>query len=65
MVSLMAMRATGQPDEFAWKMNLSRSTLFKIMGEMRVSLSWWSISKRPLICPLLTTINLSLTNSEM
>ena len=32
---LIAMRATGSPDEFAFKMNLSRSTLFEMIQEMK------------------------------
>lgn len=32
---LIAMRATGSPDEFAIKMNLSRSTLFEMIQEMK------------------------------
>jgi hypothetical protein len=35
MDSLIAMRATGPPDEFACKMNLSRSTLFETLQEMK------------------------------
>lgn len=35
MDSLIAMRATGTPDEFALKMNLSRSTLFEMIQEMK------------------------------
>lgn len=32
---LIAMRATGPPEEFAYKMNLSRSTLFETLQEMK------------------------------
>lgn len=35
MDSLIAMRATGTPEEFAFKMNLSRSTLFETLQEMK------------------------------
>lgn len=35
MDSLIAMRATGPPEEFACKMNLSRSTLFETLQEMK------------------------------
>ena len=35
MDSLIARRATGPPDEFAYKMNLSRSTLFEALQEMK------------------------------
>ncbi len=35
MNSLIAMRATDPPDEFACKMNLSRSTLFETLQEMK------------------------------
>ncbi|MCI0522126.1 MAG: hypothetical protein L0Y37_00570 [Bacteroidales bacterium] len=35
MDSLIAMRATGTPDEFAFKLNLSRSTLFEMIQEMK------------------------------
>ena len=35
MDSLIAMRATGPPDEFACKMKLSRSTLFETLQEMK------------------------------
>jgi biotin operon repressor len=35
MDSLIAMRATGPPDEFALKLNLSRSTLFEMLQEMK------------------------------
>lgn len=36
MDSLIAMRATGPPEEFAYKMKLSRSTLFETLQEMKV-----------------------------
>ncbi len=32
---LIAMKATGPPEEFAYKMNLSRSTLFETLQEMK------------------------------
>lgn len=32
---LIALRATGSPDEFARKMHISRSTLFETINEMR------------------------------
>lgn len=35
MDSLIAMKATGPPEEFACKMNLSRSTLFETLQEMK------------------------------
>ena len=35
MDSLIAMKATGSPEEFAYKMNLSRSTLFETLQEMK------------------------------
>jgi len=35
MDSLIARSATGPPDEFAYKMNLSRSTLFETLQEMK------------------------------
>jgi hypothetical protein len=35
MDSLIAMKATGPPEEFAYKMNLSRSTLFETLQEMK------------------------------
>jgi hypothetical protein len=35
MDSLIAMKATGPPDEFAYKMNLSRSMLFETLQEMK------------------------------
>jgi hypothetical protein len=35
MDSLIAMRATGPPEEFAYKMNLSRSMLFETLQEMK------------------------------
>jgi len=35
MDSLIALRATGPPEEFACKMNLSRSTLFETLQEMK------------------------------
>ena len=35
MALLNDMRATGSPDEFAFKMNLSRSTLFEMIQEMK------------------------------
>ncbi len=35
MDSLIAMKATGPPEEFAYKMNLSRSTLFDTLQEMK------------------------------
>ena len=35
MDSLIAMRATGTPEEFAYKMKLSRSTLFEMLQEMK------------------------------
>ncbi|MFZ2285865.1 MAG: hypothetical protein WAV93_02665 [Bacteroidales bacterium] len=33
--SLIAMKATGPPEEFAYKLNLSRSTLFETLQEMK------------------------------
>ncbi|MEZ4996065.1 MAG: hypothetical protein R2758_00820 [Bacteroidales bacterium] len=35
MDSLIAMKATGPPEEFAYKMNLSRSMLFETLQEMK------------------------------
>lgn len=35
MDSLIAMKATGPPEAFACKMNLSRSTLFETLQEMK------------------------------
>ncbi len=35
MDSLIAMKATGPPEAFAYKMNLSRSTLFETLQEMK------------------------------
>jgi len=35
MDALIAMKATGPPDEFAYKMNLSRSMLFETLQEMK------------------------------
>jgi hypothetical protein len=35
MDSLIAMKATGPPEEFAYKMNVSRSTLFETLQEMK------------------------------
>ena len=35
MDSLIAMKATGPPEQFAYKMNLSRSTLFDTLQEMK------------------------------
>jgi hypothetical protein len=35
MDSLIAMKATGPPEEFAYKMNLSRSMLFETLNEMK------------------------------
>jgi len=35
MDSLIAMKATGPPEEFAYKMNLSRSSLFESLQEMK------------------------------
>ena len=35
MDSLISMRATGTPEEFAGKLNISRSTLFELLQEMK------------------------------
>ena len=35
MDSLIAMKATGPPEQFAYKMKLSRSTLFETLQEMK------------------------------
>jgi len=35
MDTLIAMKATGPPEEFAYKMKLSRSTLFETLQEMK------------------------------
>ena len=53
MDSLIARRATGPPEEFANKMNLSRSTLFETLQEMKfmgVDIKYSNVREVILLC---------------